>query len=233
MNTNRPQAFKYSLALISLVVLTHWCGTPAAMSQELIEPRSLAHLVSALKLNRREKSPLRKMDVPGYIRLINRYGVDFPMTEESEKEIRRAGAYFKTADMDRLINAVRRNYRPDEPSEAEMKEAVLQTMETRGGQRNSDGAIEAANPIAGVRIELSKFRKVGCAPPTFGPGYFCTYNVTIPVTFFGNDGSEATDKHMKAFNVLLGLFTNGVPVTERITSKFVWNHDRWLVLPIQ
>jgi hypothetical protein len=61
------------LPLVCFVALTQWQGIPAAMSQELIEPISEANLISSLKLNRREKSPLRKMTVAGYIRLINRW----------------------------------------------------------------------------------------------------------------------------------------------------------------
>jgi hypothetical protein len=229
MKINKTSTFKYFLALVCFVVFTQWQGIPVAMSQELIEPISKANLLSAIKLNRREKNPLKKMTVAGYMRLINRYGVDFPLTAETEQEVRGAGAYFSATELDKLLTAVRSNYRPAEPTEAEMKEAVLSTIEERGGQRTSDGAIEAKNIIAGVRIKIAKFEKLRCAPPTYGPGYFCTYNVSLPVTIFSNDGTELGRRQIEAWNFLIGWFSNGNNITERLTSKFVWTKDRWVM----
>lgn len=229
MKINKTSTFKYFLALICFVVFTQWQGIPVAMSQELIEPISKANLLSTIKLNRREKSPLKKMTVAGYIRLINRYGIDFPLTAESEQEVRRAGAYFSTTELDKLIAAVRSNYRPDEPTEAEMKEALLSAIEARGGQRTPEGDIEASNFIAGVRIKITTFEKLGCAPPNYGPGYFCTYNISTPVTLFSTDGNSIAQRQMDGLNFFISWFTNNNTVTERLTNKFVWRKDRWLV----
>jgi hypothetical protein len=198
------------------------------MSQELIEPISKANLISALKLNRREKSPLRKMTVAGYIRLLNRYGVEFPLTPETEQEIRRAGEYFGKLDLDKLVAAIHNNYRPDEPTEAEMKEALLSTLEARGGKRTAEGGMEFSNAIAGMIIKMDEFEKLGCAPPNYGPGYFCSHNVNVSVTFISTDGSQGGARQMAGFNTLLS-WLGGSGLTERITNKFVWSKGRWVI----
>lgn len=223
MRINRTFTFKYFLALVCFVAFT-----PIAMSQEFIEPFSKDHLVSTLKLNRREKNPLEKMDVPKYIRSINRYGVAFPLTAETEQEIRLAGVYFGKTELDKLINAVRDNYRPDEPSEAEMKEALLRTMEAQGAQR-TPGGIQMSNVVAGVQIDFANFEKLGCTVPNYGPGYYCNYHVSMPVTFFANDGSAAGKTQMEVFTGFIKWLTNGRPITQRVTNKFVWRKDRWVV----
>ena len=230
MKINRKSTAQYLLPIVCLAIFIQGQGIPIAMSQELIEPLSKANLISAIKLNRREKSPLRKMTAAGYIRLINRYGVEFPLTPEAEQEFRRAGEYFGKPDLDKLLTAIRNNYRPDEPTEAEMKEALLSAMEARGVKRTAEGGIELNNPIAGVTIKMEKFEKIGCAPPNYGPGYFCSYNVNVSMTLFSNEGSEGAARHMNALNYLMRLLAggNGV-VTERVTRKFVWSNDRWVI----
>ena len=227
MRITRTFTFRYFFTLFCFVAFT-----PVVMSQEFIEPFSKAHLVSALKLNRTEKNPLEKMTVPKYIRAINRYGVAFPLTAATEREIRLAGAYFGTTDLDELITAVRENYRPDEPSEAEMKEALLRTVAAQGAQRIPEG-IQMSNIIAGVRINFENFEKLGCTVPNYGPGYFCSYHVTMPMTFFANDGSAGTQNQLDAFNLLIRWLTNGMPITQRVTNKFVWRKDRWVVSVVE
>lgn len=228
MKINRKSPGRYLLLPVCLLVFPLGPGIPVAKSQELIEPTSKAHLISAFKLNRREKNPLKKMTVEGFIRLINRYGVEFPLTPEAEQEIRRAGDYFGKTELDKLVTALRNNYRPDEPTEAEMKEALLRPMEERGGKRIADDVVEISNEIAGVAIKIEKFEKLGCAPPNYGPGYFCSYNISTPVTMVSPD--ERVRGHLDALTRLISWLSLGSGVgTERITRKFVWSKDRWLV----
>jgi|SRR5215207_2911229 len=230
MKINRKSSVQYLLLLVCFVVFTQSPGISVAMGQELIEPISKANLISAIKLNRREKNPLKKMTVAGYIRLINRYGVEFPLTPEAEQEFRRAGEYFGTSELDKLVLALRNNYRPDEPTEAEMKEALLSAMEARGGKRTAEGGIELSNFIAGVIIKISNFEKLGCSPPNYGPGYFCSYNVSTSMTFLSNEKNESATRQVEAWNWLLGrMMSSSSGVTERVTRKFVWSKDRWLV----
>lgn len=216
------------LPLVCFVALTEWQGIPAAMSQELIEPISEANLISSLKLNRREKSPLRKMTVAGYIRLINRYGINFPLTPETEQEIRRAGEYFSATELDKLVAAIRRSYRPDEPSEDEMKETLLRAMTERGGTRTANG-VEINNIIAGGRASLENFEKLGCAPPNYGPGYFCTFTFSASVTLHSNERSGSADRQIEAWNTLIRWLMGGNTMTETVTRKFVWIKDRWIL----
>jgi hypothetical protein len=224
----RISNFKYLLPLVCLVALTQWQGIPVAMSQELIEPVPKDKLISSIKLNRHEKNYLRKMTIPGYIRLINRYGVSFPLTADTEQEIRRAGEYFSAAELDKLVVAIRRNYRPDEPSEDEMKETLLRTMTERGGTRTANG-VEINNIIAGGRANLENFEKLGCAPPNYGPGYFCTFTFSASVTMHSNERSESADRQIDAWNKLIRWLMGGNAVTETVTRKFVWIKDRWIL----
>lgn len=229
MRIGRKSTAQYWLTLVCLVVFTQGPGTPVASGQELIEPISKVNLLSALKLNRREKSPLRKMTIAGYIRLINRYGVEFPLTPETEQEIRLAGEYFGKPDLDKLVVAVRTNYRPDEPTEAEMKETLLRAMEARGAKRAAEGGIELSNAIAGLVIKMENFEKLGCVPPNYGPGYFCSYNVNVSMTFISKEVSERAERQMDAWNLLMQWLTGNTTVTERVTKKFVWSQDRWVI----
>ncbi len=228
MKFGRKSTARYLLPLACLALFTLGQGIPVAMSQELIEPISKVNLISALQLNRREKSPLRKMTIAGYIRLINRYGVEFPLTPETEQEVRRAGEYFGKLDLDKLVAAIHNNYRPDEPTEAEMKETLLSAMEARGAKRTAEGGIQLSNAIAGVIVKMDKFEKLGCSPPNYGPGYFCSYNVDVSMTFISTEGSEGAERHMAGLNTLM-RWLGGRGLTERVTRKFVWSQGRWVI----
>jgi hypothetical protein len=224
----KTRNFKYFLPLVCLLVLTQ----SVAMSQELIEPISKGNLISSIKLNRTEKNPLKKMNISGYIRLINRYGVNFPITAESEKEIRHAGEYFPAAELDKLILAILRNYRPDEPSEEEMKETVLRTAAEQGAKRGATrtgDSIEINNIIAGARTTFENFEKLGCAPPNYGPGYYCTFTFSVSFNYYSNEGTESANKHVAAWNTLLRWFIGSTSPTETVTKKFVWIKDRWIL----
>ena len=226
MKINRTSNLKYVVLLFCFVVFTQWQGIPVVMSQELIEPISKAHLISTIELNRREKNPLRKMNVPGYIRLINRYGVNFPLTAETEQEIRHAGAYFGSAQLDKLVIAIRTNYRPDEPTEAEMKEALLRSFVPRGGTRIGDGFAVDAIVVSG-QVNLENFEKLGCAPPNYGPGYFCTYSFSASMTLRSNERSESAIRQVAAWESILKWALSGN--YETATKKFVWVKDRWVI----
>ncbi len=219
--------FNYFLPLVCFVVFTQWQGIPVVKGQELIEPIAKANLISTIKLNRREKSPLRKMTASGFIRLINRYGINFPLTAETEQEVRRAGEYFSATDLDKLIVAIRTNFRPDEPSEEEIKETFLRAMEQRGATRTADG-IEIGNFFTGARANM-EFEKLGCSPPNYGPGYFCTFSFTSSVTLYSNERSESANKQVAVLNSLIHALMGGDAITETVTRKFIWIKNRWIV----
>jgi hypothetical protein len=201
-------------------------------------------LISSIKLGRSQG-----MTAALYIAMINYYGVDFSLTPEEEEEIRRSGDYLGKTGLDSLIIAIHNNYRlgagssptdkgaeeklrnliisKREPTEEEMKEALLRTLVKRGGQRKDDNSIVIGNIIAGITIKIEKFEKLGCKPANYGAGYECTYNSTISQTFNSNDGTERGAQHAEAWNTLLRGF-GGNAANETVTRKFVQSKEGWI-----
>lgn len=211
-----------------------------------VNPMTRDDLISSIKLGRSTKATAER-----YIALINSHGVDFALTPEDEEEIRRSGDYLGVTGLDNLVAAIRNNYRPSaspsptatapgdvprassapesgEPTEEEMKEALLRTMEKRGGQRKGGDSVVIGNPIAGMTIKIEKFEKLGCKPANYGAGYECTYNSTISQSFHSNDGTARGDQQADAWNKFLkGL--GGGAVNETTTKNFALSKEGWIV----
>jgi peptidoglycan hydrolase-like protein with peptidoglycan-binding domain len=117
-----------------------------------------------------------------------------------------------------------------EPTEEEMKEALLRTMQMRGGQRSGVNEIGANNAIAGMTMEIVEFTKEGCQPAVRGAGYFCTYTHTSRLSLHSNDGTAAGARHANAANFLLKGIMGGTDThTGVATRRFVRTQKGWLV----
>ena len=114
-----------------------------------------------------------------------------------------------------------------EPSEIEMKQALMTAMEGRGGNRYGPDSIGVDNPIAGVEMEIEYFEKAGCRPANYGAGYFCTYVTTMSFRTHSNEGTAAGDAHADAVNQLLGALMGGRSVTDTVTRRFVKAGNTW------
>ena len=77
------------------------------IAQEPFKPITKRHLISALKLAQKQRETSTK-----FAELIERYGVDFKITERDENEIRSSAKHLPREAVDDLITAVRDNYRP-------------------------------------------------------------------------------------------------------------------------
>jgi hypothetical protein len=211
MKINRRQILKYSLLLICLTAITYSQQMMVAIGQEHIEPITKDNLVSSIKLGKRERKTVAR-----YIKLINRYGVDFSLTPEIEQEIRREGEYLGKAGIDKLVDAVHSNYRPDEPTEEEIKETLIRIMEKKGGQRKGN-TVEFSffGAIAGIKIE--NFKKIGCAPVDYNGGYYCTYHISSSL--------YATEERIKLILEIAGIKA----VDETLKRRFVWSEGGWLI----
>ena len=113
-----------------------------------------------------------------------------------------------------------------EPSEDEMKEALIKGMEARGGERRPDGSVEINNALAGSIVKIESFSKLGCKPTTTGAGYSCTYKVTMSMKVRSNDGTMAGDRQAAAWNTLLGG-VGAQYTTATATKRFVRAKEGW------
>lgn len=224
----------------------------AAMSILLVPPAlayygqqghpSKEKLVRALKEHR-----LLKRDLKLVVKKMRQQGVPYQLTAADEQEIRRLGSYLGEEGLDILVAAIRDNYRPavrpnstetsaaekkapaqGEPTEEEMKEALLRWMEKGGGQRTAKDAVTKGNFIAGLTIKIEKFEKIGCKPANYGVGYECTYDITASQSYHSNDGTRRGDDHATGINEFLKWFgadaANGT-----VTRKFARSSSGWVV----
>src|SRR3569832_2830104 len=112
-----------------------------------------------------------------------------------------------------------------EPTQAEMKDALLREMENRGAKRNDDNSVAINNPIAGMIIRIETFVKLGCKPAGYGVGYECTYTVKLSNSFHSNDGTKRGDEQLGVWNKYLGG-----PLGENTTAKkFVKGTQGWMI----
>lgn len=116
-----------------------------------------------------------------------------------------------------------------EPTEAEMKEALLKGMEERGGKRTADDSIEVNNAIAGSIVKIERFEKLGCAPVTYGVGYACIYKATTSMSVRSNDGTSDGDRQAKVWNILLGGM-GAKYATATATRRFVRGKNGWTII---
>ncbi len=116
-----------------------------------------------------------------------------------------------------------------EPTEEEMKEALINSMVKRGGQRMPDGSVGVNNALAGSSIKIEELEKLGCKPAAYGAGYFCTYSVTTSVSMYSNEGTAAGDRHANGVNALLRFFNGGRNSnTETATMRFIRGKGGWV-----
>jgi hypothetical protein len=251
MKTDRQHALKYVAPLILfLVALAYGPLTPAAAGRQRDKPITKANLIASIRQNASSKRRDR-LTAARYVELIRRAGVAFSLTPEDEQEIRGAGDYFGETEIDNLIAAVRNNYRPNaspstagkvagkktqaskapgsvEPSEAEMKEAILSALEKKGGKRGPDDTIVFENFIAGVTYKIEKFEKLGCKPDGPGAVYECRYVIGISSSYHSTDGTGRGGEHAAALNRVMGGL--GANATDGIsTSKFAWSREGWVI----
>lgn len=234
MKIYRKYALQFVCLFIFLTVCVYGRMLPVAVCQQADKPISKAALIRSFKPGRRER-----IAAVSYIELIDRYGVDFSLTPEDEKEIRGAGKYLGRKGLEELVAAIRNNYRPNaseassarkdgEPTEEEMNEALLRTMQKRGGQLRADGCVGVDNSIAGMCVKIENFEKLGCKPASQGVGYICTYNITTSVSVHSNEGSEPGDRQAKAWNDFL-IWLGGKNVNETLNRRFVRSKEGWIM----
>jgi hypothetical protein len=225
MKINRKRASKFVCLFMCVAACVFGPLLSVAAGQEADKPLTKEDLIFSFTPGQKEG-----IGVESYIDLIERVGVDFLLTVKDEKKFRSAGAYLGKGIED-LIAAIRNNYRPEpvEPTEAEMKAALIRTMQKRGGKLKPDGCVGVDNLIAGMCGKITDFEKLeGCKPATQGAGYTCTYNVTISLTAYSNEGTPDGDNHGRAIDSFIGLL-GGKSVNETQTSRFVRSKEGWIM----
>ena len=207
---------------------------PVAIGQQANKPITKGDLIRSFEPGRREK-----IGAASYIELITRNGVDFSLTPEDEKRIRLAGKYLGRKGVEDLITAIRNNYRPNmseassqpasgEPTEAEMKEALLRSTENWGGQQNADGCVRFDNPVAGTCVRITKFQSLGCTPSSQGAGYFCTYRIGTSLSLHSNEKTPDATTHVGIFDQLLEK-AGARRINGTTTKRFVRSKEGWVV----
>lgn len=120
--------------------------------------------------------------------------------------------------------------RSGEPTEAEMKQAVIRTMQRRGATKRDDDTVSVDNPLAGSSIKIEEFEKLGCKLANYGAGYFCTYGVTIAFNLYSNEGTTAGNNHANAVNMLMRMLNGGKNSSyETVTSRFIRSKQGWIM----
>ena len=143
---------------------------------------------------------------------VKQRGVNFELSVTDEQEIRLAGRYLSETKLDKLITAIRNNYRPDEPTEDEMALALARSMQKPF--------------ISESGIKLEKIEKLGgCKSSGYSAAYVCRY--TRNTSIFTSS---------EAVNRLLGVLTGRkledkgpVTIKEIVESSFVWSKEGWIV----
>lgn len=115
-----------------------------------------------------------------------------------------------------------------EPTPAEMKNALLQAAQQRGGVRSSSDSISANNPIGGVSFTIVHFEKIGCEKAASRAGYNCDYSIAMKAEAHSTEGTAAGDQHAQAMTALMGAFIDNRITTE--SRRFVQYGGRWVVL---
>lgn len=117
----------------------------------------------------------------------------------------------------------------EEPTEEEMKGALIRTMAMRGGTQKDDNTIATETPISALSIEIIDFEKLGCETATHGSGYFCSYTVSYRPKVYSKEGTHAGNKHAQGANMLMQLMMGGQQTfTETPTRRFLKSKTGWL-----
>jgi hypothetical protein len=115
-----------------------------------------------------------------------------------------------------------------EPSEIEMKEAVLAAMLGRGGAKSGDNGITMNNPINGMSLTFIQFNKIACEKAS-RPGFNCDYEYAGRMSAHSNEGTAAGNNHSQAVNALMGML--GAQESRGAGSKrFVKSGKRWIMI---
>lgn len=227
MKIKRQYASKLVCLFMCVTVCAFGQMLSVAICQQADQPVTRKILKRSFEAGRKEKIPAES-----YVDLIKRIGVDFLLTPRIEKEIRSEGKYLGTKGLDDLVEAIRNNYRPEpiEPTEDEMRRALISSMLDAGGQLIDDRTVEFKFLFAGMSIKIEKFEKLeGCKPANYGAGYTCTYKLTTSQALHSYEGTEDGEKHRQALQWLmekiLGKYANG-----KANRSFARSKEGWVML---
>ncbi len=125
----------------------------------------------------------------------------------------------------------RLSYQPGykEPTSDEIRQAIYNVTESRGGVIRGDSEIIVENPLAGMSAEIVEFEKLGCQIADVGAGYFCNYLITIRYKLFSNERSSAGQAHADAITKLLNMMMGGETTTSTQVRRFIKADRGWLV----
>ena len=119
-----------------------------------------------------------------------------------------------------------------EPTEAQMKEAIIQSMQNEGGaKRSGNDSVRIDNALSGAQVKINHFKKIGCEKAASRPGYNCDYEISAGINFHSNEGTHAGNAHAGGINALFGAMLGGSG--SRIstgTKRFVYSNSQWRVL---
>lgn len=115
-----------------------------------------------------------------------------------------------------------------EPTEAQMKNALLEAAQQRGGVRSGRDSVSANNPIGGMSFTIVHFEKIGCEKASSRAGYNCDYSVAMKAKAHSSEGTDAGDQHAQAMTAFMGALIDNRVTTE--SRRFVQSGGRWVVL---
>ena len=112
-----------------------------------------------------------------------------------------------------------------EPTQDEMKEALLGDMVKRGAQRKNPDSVEINYVIGGMTIKMDTFVKLGCKPANYGVGFECTYSTKLSYAFHSNDATDDGRRHIETWKKIFDGSHGGVT-----TKKFARSSEGWLIV---
>lgn len=118
--------------------------------------------------------------------------------------------------------------RSAEPTEAEMKNALLQSAQQKGTERSGGDTISTNSAIGGASFTITHFEKIGCEKAVNRAGYNCDYSIAMKAKAHSNEGTQAGDQHAQAMTALMNAMIENRVSTE--SRRFVQSGGRWVVL---
>lgn len=119
-----------------------------------------------------------------------------------------------------------------EPSEDEIKQALLAALRRFGATEKGAGTLVVENASVGLSLQFIRIKKVGCGLATPLAGYVCYYKPSAAFDWYSNrDSPEAVARAERFNDVLQRVFpprttSNGVA----FANRFVKNGDDWLLV---
>lgn len=114
-----------------------------------------------------------------------------------------------------------------EPTEQEMRRAIDYAIQGD----NAEACF--ANPVAGLCVKITHFRKIACAPARGRAGYFCDYEIAQDATYYENtrQGMKRSEG-MDALMTMMKAFVPDVGAPVATSGRFVYSteHKRWMRL---